>query len=98
MRYTFEWDLAKARKNLRKHRVRFQRAAEIFLDPMAASTFDYEHAEAEERWVTMGKDSYGRVLLLIHTYTQVSEEESRIRIISARKATKQEAAQYKETL
>jgi len=65
---------------------------------MAASTFDDEHAEAEERWVTMGKDSYGRVLLLIHTYTQVSEEESRIRIISARKATKQEAAQYEETL
>lgn len=97
MRYTFERDLVKARKNLRKHGVRFERAAEVFLDPLAVSVVDQEHSEAEERWVTMGRDGYGRVLVLIHTYSEGSAEESKIRIISARKATKRETAHHEET-
>ena len=97
MRYTFEWDLVKARKNLRKHSIRFERAAEVFLDPLAVSLVDQEHSEAEERWVSMGRDGYGRLLVLIHAYSEVSAEESRIRLISARKATKRETAQHEET-
>jgi uncharacterized DUF497 family protein len=97
LRYTFEWDPVKARKNLRKHGVRFERAAEVFLDPLAVSVFDEEHTEAEERWDTVGRDSYGRLLVLVHTFSEVSAEESRVRIISARKATKQETAQHKGT-
>jgi len=64
---------------------------------MAVSTFDEEHSETEERWVTIGKDRLRRLLVLVHTYSQVSPEESRIRIISARKATKRESAQHEET-
>ncbi len=97
MRYTFEWDPVKAKGNLRKHGISFERAAELLLDPLAVSVFDEEHSEAEQRWVTIGRDSHGGVLVLVHAYPEASAEEWRIRIISARKATKREAAQYEET-
>ena len=94
LRYTFEWDPIKARENLRKHRISFDRAAEVFLDPLAISIADEEHSEPEERWVSLGKDRRGSVLILIHTFLEVSAEECKIRIISARKATKREKRQY----
>ncbi|MGO9274926.1 MAG: BrnT family toxin [Terriglobia bacterium] len=94
MRYTFEWDPIKAKENLRKHRVSFDRAAEIFLDPLAISIFDVEHSEDEERWVSLGKDGRGSVLILIHTFREGSAEEWKIRMISARKANKRETRQY----
>jgi uncharacterized DUF497 family protein len=97
LRYTFEWDPIKAKENLRKHRISFDRSAEIFLDPMAISIFDEEHSEHEERWASLGKDRRGSVLILIHTFSEVSVEECRVRIISARKATKRETQQYEET-
>jgi uncharacterized DUF497 family protein len=96
LRYTFEWAPVKARANLRKHGVSFESAAEIFLDPLAVSVFDQEHSEAEERWVTIGQDSHARVLVFVHTFSEVSAEESKIRIISARRATRREARQYEE--
>ena len=96
MRYTFEWDPVKAKENLRKHRISFDRAAEIILDPLAVSIRDEEHSEDEERWVSMGKDRSGSLLILIHTFSEVAAEESRIRIISARKADKRETRQYEE--
>ena len=96
LRYTFEWDPVKARENLRKHAISFERAAELFLDPLAVSVLDQEHSEAEERWVTIGRDTHGRVLVLVHTFTEVAAEEWKIRIISARKATKRETRQYEE--
>ena len=97
MRYNFEWDPIKAKENLRKHGIGFESAAQLFLDPLAVSVFDQEHSEAEERWVTIGRDSDGRVLVVVHTFSETSAEESRIRMISARKATKREARQYEET-
>ncbi|MGA3322928.1 MAG: BrnT family toxin [Terriglobia bacterium] len=97
MRYTFEWDPIKAKENLRKHRISFDRAAEIILDPLAVSVFDEEHSENEERWVSMGKDRRGSVLILNHTFLEVAADECRIRIISARKADKRETRQYEET-
>jgi len=96
LRYTFEWDPIKAKENLRKHRISFDRAAELFLDPLAISIFDEEHSEQEERWVSLGKDRRGSVLILIHTFLQVSAGERKIRIISARKANKREARQHEE--
>ena len=93
MRYAFEWNPIKAKENLRKHRISFERAAELFLDPLAISVVDQEHSEVEDRWVTIGKDSHGRVLLLVHTFSEVSDEECKIRIISVRKATRREARQ-----
>jgi uncharacterized protein len=96
LRYTFEWDPRKAKENLRKHRVSFDRAAELFRDPVAISLADEEHSETEERWVTIGRDSHGRVLVLVHTFSEISAEEWKIRIISARKATKRETRQYEQ--
>ena len=96
MRYTFQWDPIKAKENLRKHRISFDRAVEVFLDPLAISIFDEEHSEQEERWVSLGKDRRGSVLILIHTFLPVSAGERKIRIISARKANKREARQYEE--
>ncbi len=96
MRYTFQWDPGKAKLNLRKHKVAFERAAEVFLDPLAVSLFDDEHSEEEERWITMGKDVHEIVLVVIHTFREVAAEEGAIRIISARKATRKEVKQYEE--
>jgi uncharacterized DUF497 family protein len=97
LRYTFEWDPIKAGDNLKKHRISFDRAAEIILDPLTVSIPDEEHSEDEERWVSIGKDRRGSVLILIHTFLEVSAEECRVRIISARKANKRETMQYEET-
>lgn len=94
LRYTFEWDPIKARENRRKHRVSFDHAAEVFLDPLALSALDEEHSEHEERWVSVGRDRRGRALIIIHTFLEVSAGECKIRIISARKANKRETQQY----
>jgi hypothetical protein len=96
LRYTFEWDPVKAKQNLKKHRISFDRGAEVVLDPLAVSIFDEEQSEDEERWVTLGKDRQGRVLILVHTFLEISAEECRVRIVSARKATKREIRQYEE--
>ena len=96
LHYNFDWDPNKARNNLKKHRVSFEHAAEIFLDPSAISILDKEHWDQEERWVTLGMDSNGIALLIVHTFREVSENQWNIRIISARKATKKEIKQYEE--
>jgi len=84
-------------ENVKKHRISFDRAAEIILDPLAVSIPEEEHSEDEERWVSIGKDRRGSVLVLIHTFLEVSTEECRIRLISARKANKRETKLYEET-
>lgn len=94
--YDFEWDAAKARTNLKKHRVSFRAATAVFRDPLARTIFDDEHSEDEERWVTLGRAQNGQYLVVIHTFTQVSEAEIHIRIISAREADRQEMQDYEE--
>lgn len=96
MRYDFEWYIRKARSNVRKHKVNFERAATIFRDPNILSISDEENSEAEERWLTMGLDESGTLLVLSHTFKNLSTAVCQIRIISARKATKSEAKQYEE--
>lgn len=96
MRYDFEWDPKKARSNVRKHKVGFERAATIFRDPNLLSIPDEEHGESEERWITMGLDETGILLVLSHKFESINVEVSRIRIISARKATKKETEQYEK--
>ena len=93
--YQFEWDAAKARQNARKHRVTFERGATIFSDQNALSLFDEEHSQDEDRWVTLGLDRTGTLLVVCHTYREETETSARIRIILVRKATKNEAKQYK---
>ena len=96
MQYDFEWDPIKARQNIRNHKISFQRAAAIFLDPHMTSLYDEEHSEQEERWVTMGIDENGILLVVSHTFHEVDHDSCMIRIISARKATKKERRQYEE--
>jgi uncharacterized DUF497 family protein len=94
VRYHFDWDPAKARENVRKHQVSFLRAANIFRDPQALSSFDADHSQAEDRWITMGRDNNGIILVVCHTFRPGDAVSSFIRIISARKATKRERQQY----
>ena len=94
MQYNFEWDPAKAKENYRKHKVSFERAAEIFLDPFMLSVFDDEHSKVEDRWVTIGKDRNDIPLVVVHTFREIDTNNSGIRIISARRATKKEVKQY----
>jgi uncharacterized DUF497 family protein len=96
LRYNFEWDPKKAQESVKKHKVSFERAATVFKDAHAISIFDDEHSEDEDRWVTLGKDGGGILLVVCHTFRMIDESTYGIRIISSRKATKREAKQYEE--
>ena len=96
MRYRFEWDPAKEKTNIQKHKVSFRRAATVFRDPNQLSIYDEEHSEYEDRWITMGIDDGGVLRVVVHTLEQVNENLSEIHIISARKATIRESRQYQE--
>ena len=92
--YQFEWDPIKARLNLEEHGVAFERAATVFLDAGALSGFDEEHSQGEDRWITLGLDRTGTLVVVCPTYREETETSARIRLISARKATKNEGKQY----
>lgn len=96
MRYVFEWDPIKAERNIQKHKISFERAAQIFLDPFQLSIFDRAHSSEEDRWITIGKNSHEVLLVAVHTFREKGDDECVIRLISARKATKRETNQYKE--
>jgi uncharacterized DUF497 family protein len=98
MDYHFEWDPTKAQRNLAQHNISFRRATMVFRDPQMVSIFDEEHSQTEDRWITLGRDEYGIVLVVIHTFRQFEESSWVIRIISARKATQHEWAQYEEDM
>jgi len=85
----YEWDSNKARANLRKHGIDFADAVGVFEDELAL-TIDDEHPE-EERFITIGMDTLGRILTVIYTWRGEV-----IRIISAREATARERKQYEE--
>jgi uncharacterized DUF497 family protein len=92
--YDFEWDAQKAASNLTKHGVAFEQAASVFLDALALTIFDDAHSQYEERWFTLGHTSGGALLAVSHTFATNSPTAARIRIISARPATKQERRFY----
>ena len=94
--YNFDWDPTKDRENRNKHSVAFDEAATVFKDSKALSIFDPDHSETEDRWVTMGISEKGRLLIVIHTFREESEVAVTVRIISSRKATKQEIKTYGE--
>jgi uncharacterized DUF497 family protein len=74
----------------------FERAATVFLDPLALTIPDEEHSEAEARWITLGRDVTNRYVLLIHTFEPLADHRGRIRLISARRPTKAEIRNYEE--
>jgi uncharacterized protein len=90
----FEWDTAKEKINKRKHKLSFSDACYIFTDKHMLTLFDPDHSAHEERWVTMGQARNGKIIIVVHTYCEEDNGEERVRIISARKATKREADQY----
>ena len=87
----FEWDLTKAAGNLDKHGVSFEEAATVFRDPLSATTPDPDHSVDEERFVTFGVWTSGRLLVVAH-----ADRDDTIRIISARPATPGERTIYEE--
>lgn len=88
----YEWDPKKARGNTRKHRVSFDEALTVFLDPLALTFADPDHSTGEERFITIGISSRGRALFVAHA----DRSDDRIRIISARRATSRERHDYEE--
>ena len=94
MNYYFEWDLEKATKNYLKHKTSFELAATIFFDPKTITLYNSDHSETEDRWITMGISRNGSILTIVHTYQEIDDSNIRIRIISARKSTKNEINQY----
>jgi hypothetical protein len=88
----FIWDENKADENRRKHNISFKEAQTVFTDPNARMIFDPEHSADEDRFVILGISSALRLLVVCHCYR---DKDMFIRIISARKATKQEQKQYR---
>jgi uncharacterized protein len=85
---SFEFDPTKAQANLRKHGVAFSHAEQALRDPMAYTIEDPDSA-GEQRFVTLGIDALGRVLVVVHT-----QRGERTRLISAHKASRGEADRY----
>jgi uncharacterized DUF497 family protein len=91
MDFEFSWDDRKAAANLRKHGVSFPEASTVFDDPFAITYPDPEHSTGENRHLTFGASSSGRVLVISHIETK-----SGLRIISARKADRSERKIYEQ--
>jgi len=87
----FEWDNKKAEENKTKHGVTFEEAQSVFFDDKAIQFWDENHSDREQRFLMLGLSNKLSLLLVVHCYR---ESNSKIRIISARKATKNEIKEY----
>ena len=85
----FEWDPKKAELNQRKHSASFEEAVTVFYDPLSATFDDADHSIGEQRLITVGFSSQGRLLVVSHT-----ERGDVLRIISARRATAHERKKH----
>ena len=90
---TFEWDENKSLANQKKHGISFEEAKTVFYDESARMIHDPDHSEDEDRFILLGISFQLRILVVVHAYRQSDQI---IRIISARKATKNEASKYKK--
>jgi uncharacterized protein len=91
MKLNFEWDEEKAKANLKKHRVSFDEATTVFIDPFSITIPDPDHSVDEQRYIDIGSSNKNRVLVVVYT-----ERSSNIRIISCRKAISSERRLYEE--
>jgi uncharacterized protein len=106
MKIDATWDPNKALINERRHDgVRFVDAASVLADPLAVTVFDASHSDTEARWFTLGRTREGQLLAVSHTFvepdgtasdTEADADIIRVRIISARAATRREREQYEE--
>jgi uncharacterized DUF497 family protein len=90
----FEWDPRKAIANADKHGVTFDDAATVFLDPNALDGPDLDHSAVEARYLRLGRAADGRVLMVAYTLRKGDSDAEKIRLISARRATRRERAAY----
>ena len=90
---TFEWDPAKAKANVRKHRVSFEEAATAFQDPLAKIHADPDHSRRESREILVGHSRQQRLLLVAFT-----DRRGKLRLISAREVSPRERRDYEESL
>lgn len=95
--YLFAWDAAKARSNEAKHGVTFKQAMNVLHDPLALTIFEEEHSDQEERWITLGRAENGQYLVVVHTFHHTGPVDVAVRIISARKADRDEINDYLNT-
>ena len=91
----YEWDEEKNRSNQQKHGVSFEEAREVFDDPLHISKIDMRFSYFEERWITLGKAKKNKILVVANLFFTDSGDEI-IRIISARRANKQERDSYEK--
>lgn len=75
----------------------FRLATSVFRDPLALTIFDDEHSEHEERWVSIGRAENGQTLVVVHTSEWIEPSLTKVRIISARKADRDEIRDYEDT-
>lgn len=87
----FEWNPDKAAVNLKKHGISFEEAATVFNDPLSVTFPDPDHSFGESRYVIIGLSRFGQLLVVAHT-----DRREKVRIISTRKATRQEKRFYEE--
>jgi len=87
----FSWDARKAKQNIKKHKVSFEEASTVFYDERAIEFFDPDHSKKEDRFLMLGISWRLRVLVVSYC---LRKEGSEIRIISARRATKNEEKVY----
>lgn len=87
----FAWSRAKAASNERKHGISFREAITVFGDALSLTAFDPDHSDAEDRFITMGTSAAGRLLVVVH-----ADRDGRVRIISAREATRRERKDYED--
>ena len=92
---SFEWDPAKAAKNVAKHGISFEEAKTVFFDEHALVIADPDHSEEEDRFIILGQSTELQTLVVVHCFRQ---EGSSIRIISARRAGTREQQPYWEKL
>jgi len=94
MELMFGWSRRKDRINLAKHGIAFSEATSVFSDPLAKIFSDEDHSGEEQREIIIGHSQAGRLLLVCFA----EQKEGRVRIISARRATKREQHDYEDNV
>jgi uncharacterized DUF497 family protein len=89
--FLFEWDPNKVRRNIETHGMSFDEASTVFSDTLSLTIYDPLHSDKEDRFIIIGNSCKNHLLVIVHT-----DRGDKIRIISARKATKKERKQYEE--
>ena len=91
----FEWNIEKENINITRHKLNFTDASHVFADVFQLNLYDADHSDDEDRWVVIGEIPVMKIVVVVHTLAQGQHgEDSRVRIISARKATRKEREAY----